>query len=179
MGGVEVITSYAEAATFLRKGVSSRVFEGRTSTDRLVYAAIGDKTGIQVVVKRQRKLNPSEEIQADFDNEQAVLGSAPFASHPNIIRAVAFLEDATYKMTVLEYIGGGDLLGFIRANAPITEARTFRFAKQILGLLSYIHGAGIYHGDVKPENILLRKPPRWGRIALDVFAVGLGVLQTL
>lgn len=124
---------------------------------RRIFAATTPENKV-VVVKAQRKEGPAPSALADFANEQRVLGDPVLSSHPNIIKAFGSFEDEHYKMIVVEYVAGGDLIKFIHKYSPVEESRTKRFAVHILSALRHLHFNGHFHGDVKAENILIRKP---------------------
>ena len=71
---------------------------------------------------------------------------------PGIIRALSF--DSNKGIVVLEYAEGGDLLTRIM-NSYISEDIVKKTIYQILKALVYIHGMGIIHNDIKPDNILI------------------------
>lgn len=77
------------------------------------------------------------------------------SSHPNVVTLHGVLEEHDYIFLVLQYCPGGDIFDFL------TDGRTFcgdekrikSIFLQILNALEACHQAGIYHRDVKPENI--------------------------
>lgn len=86
--------------------------------------------------------------------------------HPHIVRAMTLLLDFPIKETtiVMEYAPLGDLLDFINDvyNPPLpfkpkilNEKFTGYIFAQILSATEYIHRLGYFHGDIKPENILI------------------------
>lgn len=75
-------------------------------------------------------------------------------SHPNIIRAIGF--DEALSRLYLPYCPEGDLYGLIYRKGPLSEAVTRPLYRQMLLGLGYLHGSGLCHCDIKPENFLLR-----------------------
>lgn len=86
--------------------------------------------------------------------------------HPHIIRAFTLLLDFPVKETtiVMEYAPFGDLLDFINdvyntclpfKAKLLTENFTGYLFAQVLSATEYIHKLGYFHGDIKPENILI------------------------
>lgn len=55
----------------------------------------------------------------------------------------------------MEYVPGGDLGSLIPRRGRLPEADVNVMASQLLGALKYLHGMGITHRDVKPDNILI------------------------
>ena len=77
-----------------------------------------------------------------------------------------FLENSTAYL-VMEYIDGKTLKQYLEEKgAPLSEEETLRFIRPILNALQKIHGEGIIHRDISPENIMLAKD---GRVVLIDF----------
>ncbi len=75
--------------------------------------------------------------------------------HRNVVDIVDFgatAEGIPYMvMELLEGRPAGDLVDY----APRSIGETIRIAIQVLAGLQAVHGAGILHGDLKPDNIML------------------------
>lgn len=75
--------------------------------------------------------------------------------HPYIAKLYEVYEGKSHLYLVMEYIKGGDLFG------RVMNVKTFKIEeicfiiKQILVALEYLHQFGIFHRDVKLQNILL------------------------
>ena len=72
---------------------------------------------------------------------------------PQIVHALAF--DSDNSIVVLEYVEG-DALVFRVEKQAIREEVLKKTVYQILNALVYLHGMGIIHNDIKPDNILIR-----------------------
>ncbi|KAM0850947.1 hypothetical protein ACQ4PT_052731 [Festuca glaucescens] len=55
---------------------------------------------------------------------------------------------------VLEYAGGGELLKKI-SEGKFSEGVARGYFYQLINAVGYCHSRGVYHGDMKPENLLL------------------------
>jgi nucleotide-binding universal stress UspA family protein len=53
----------------------------------------------------------------------------------------------------MEFIEGKDLRSFIRSGRPLGLDRTLGILDQLCNIVKYMHGQGVYHLDLKPENI--------------------------
>ena len=65
-----------------------------------------------------------------------------------------FFETDTHILIVMEYVCG-DLLGFIRKRAKISEPTAKIIFKQIIKGLQFIHKKKIVHRDIKLDNVLI------------------------
>lgn len=89
------------------------------------------------------------EFLARFRREARV---AAALSHPNLIGVYDYAEGAERPYLVMEYVPGENLAERMSQNV---EVDCERLARELLGALAHIHGAGIVHRDVKPGNVLI------------------------
>ncbi|MGA0199221.1 MAG: serine/threonine protein kinase, partial [Prochlorotrichaceae cyanobacterium] len=60
---------------------------------------------------------------------------------------------------VQEYIAGENLLACLwRKKAPLPEPEALKYIQHIAAALTVVHGQDMVHRDLKPDNIMLRKP---------------------
>ena len=71
---------------------------------------------------------------------------------PQIVHTLS--SDSDNGIVVMEYAEGGDLVSRI-LKEPVSEDLMKKTVYQILKALVYIHGIGIIHNDIKPDNILI------------------------
>ncbi len=73
--------------------------------------------------------------------------------HPNIITYYhTEIVDGVVHL-VMEYCEGGTLLDKIY-NSDYTQIEAMEWCRKIANTMSYVHKQGIYHHDIKPDNIL-------------------------
>lgn len=60
---------------------------------------------------------------------------------------------------IMEYAGGGELLGVLQKKGNFTEQDARQILIQIINSIMYCHQRGIIHRDLKLENVLFRDPP--------------------
>jgi serine/threonine protein kinase len=80
-------------------------------------------------------------------------------SHPNVMRSFEFFEDNATGYIVLEFINGADLHDIV-ANQPdwLEPRQIIEIAARLSDGLAYLHRNGVVHGDIAPDNILMRGP---------------------
>ena len=74
-------------------------------------------------------------------------------SHRNIIEIIEY-DHSRSQFLVVPFAAGGDLISVVE-QGRIGEAVVKKTVFCILRALSYIHGLGIVHNDVKPDNIFI------------------------
>ncbi len=72
--------------------------------------------------------------------------------HPNIINIRGVTRNDRIFIIVMEYLSGGSLQG--RMAKPLTPENFTRIAKQICDAMCFAHNNRIYHGNLRPQNIL-------------------------
>lgn len=78
--------------------------------------------------------------------------------HPNIVRALRYLEANGTAYMVMEYSQGGSLADHLRQHGPkLAEPALMRIFLPILNGVHAVHQADMLHLDIKPENIYLRR----------------------
>ncbi|XP_023547589.1 CBL-interacting serine/threonine-protein kinase 1-like isoform X2 [Cucurbita pepo subsp. pepo] len=75
--------------------------------------------------------------------------------HPNIVRLHEVLASKSKIYMVLEYVNGGELFNRIASNGKLSEDRGRKIFQQLIDGVSYCHWKGVYHRDLKLENILV------------------------
>ena len=130
-------------------------------------------------------------------------------SHPGVVAFHQHFIHAKQLVLVMEYCAGGNLDSRIYAGGPISQNEVFRWAAVLCETLAFVHGKGMVHHDIKPANILfaadggiklgdfgvanrnagtrmylppemlLGEPVSKTDARVDVYALGLTLLETL
>lgn len=86
-------------------------------------------------------------------------------SHPNIVPIHAVEETERLVWFVMAFVPGESLGERLRARGALPPAEATRILRDVAWALSYAHGQGVIHRDVKPDNILLESGGRRALIA--------------
>lgn len=76
-------------------------------------------------------------------------------AHPNLARLLDSGEWAGRPYEVFEWVEGTDLDTYLRTRGPLDIPTACRLAAQVAAGLGALHAAGLVHGDVKPQNVLV------------------------
>ena len=83
-------------------------------------------------------------------------------NHVNIVKLYQCFLQRNQFYFVMELIQGGNLFEEILKKSQYTEKDACLYMKQVLNALSYLHNHGIFHRDVKPDNIMLCDNAQYG-----------------
>ncbi|KAL7235500.1 hypothetical protein ACSBR1_018906 [Camellia fascicularis] len=75
--------------------------------------------------------------------------------HPNVVRLHEVLASKTKIYMVLEYVTGGELFDRIASKGKLSESRGRKLFQQLIDGVNYCHNKGVYHRDLKLENVLV------------------------
>jgi len=125
------------------EGGMGAVYEAR-------HAVIGKRVAVKVLL---------EKFLTKSDFVARLLQEARLASsigHENIVDVTDFgTTDDGRSFVVMEFLDGEALSTLIMREAPLPVERSLRIARQVASALGAAHAKGIYHRDVKPENVYL------------------------
>ncbi|XP_043756110.1 uncharacterized serine/threonine-protein kinase SBK3 [Cervus elaphus] len=80
------------------------------------------------------------------------------SSHPGLLQTLAGpLETPRHFVFAQEYAPCGDLSGMLQERG-LPELLVKRVVAQLAGALDFLHGRGLVHADVKPDNVLVFDP---------------------
>lgn len=97
------------------------------------------------------RLVESPEFEERFEREAKAMA---LLNHPNIVGVYDYGRRGKIRYLTMEYVDGCDLRTLFRADA-IDESLAFSIIAQLCEALSFAHGKGVIHRDVKPANILV------------------------
>jgi calcium-dependent protein kinase len=119
-----------------------------------VYLVKHNITGAIRAIKVIDKNNEEEELtDEEILNEINILKKI---DHPNIVKLFEFYSNKSTYYLILEFCEGGNLYEFVDEN-KLSEFQVIYIMFQILSAMNYCHNMNILHGDLKPDNILIKK----------------------
>ena len=78
-------------------------------------------------------------------------------SHPNILRVLGYFEENNTGYIVLEYVAGADLQNIMEHHPEWLEPyQIIQIADLLCDGLRYLHLNGVVHGDIAPDNVIMR-----------------------
>lgn len=118
-----------------------------------VFTASDRKTGEQVAVKKiPKKFTDDAGFQREMD---ALLHVREAGGHPNICALRENFEEGRHYFLALDLITGGEMFDHLVKMGAYSEADASRLIREIASALAFLHGIGVVHGDMKPENLML------------------------
>ncbi len=121
-----------------------------------VYVAEHLLIGRKVAVKRlHAELTGDDKAVARFQREARAAGST---GHEHVVEVLDLgYGDDGAPFLVMEYLRGKSLAQLLDSEGQLAPARACKIVGQVLAALSAVHGCGVVHRDLKPDNILLTR----------------------
>jgi serine/threonine-protein kinase len=107
-----------------------------------------------------------EDLRARFLQETRTAASF---SHPNIVPVHAIEERDGILCFVMGYVEGETLAARVKRAGPLAPSDATKLLQECAWALSYAHGRGVVHRDVKPDNILIDRAS--GRAMITDFGI--------
>ena len=114
------------------------------------HTLIGKRVAVKVLLE---KFHTQSDLVARLLQEARLASSI---GHENIVDVTDFgTTDDGRSFVVMEFLDGESLAELAMREAPLPIERSLRIARQVASALGAAHAKGIFHRDVKPENIYL------------------------
>ncbi|KAJ1292498.1 hypothetical protein BS78_02G396000 [Paspalum vaginatum] len=109
----------------------------------------GDHVALKILDKKKvQKHRLVEQIRREICTMKLI-------QHPNVVRLYEVMGSKTRIYIVLEFVMGGDLHDTVATSGRLEEDEARRYFQQLINAVDYCHSRGVYHRDLKLENLLL------------------------
>ena len=122
-------------------------------TYRAIHTHLNQTVVLKTLNESLRQHPESAQFQQQFIAEAQRLSQC---QHSNIVKVIDFFEEAGQSFIAMDYIPGQTLAQIVETDRPLPEAQALHYIRQIASAVSTVHHSGLLHGDIKPENIILR-----------------------
>ncbi|OIS96794.1 PREDICTED: CBL-interacting serine/threonine-protein kinase 21 [Nicotiana attenuata] len=124
--------------------------EGTFAKVKLAINTInGEKVAIKIIDKHMIKQN---NLICQVKRE---IRTMKLLSHPNIVQIHEVIGTKTKIYIVMEYVPGGPLSDKMSYIKRLEEKEARKYFQQLIDAVGHCHRKGVYHRDIKPQNLLL------------------------
>ncbi|KAL3924966.1 MAG: hypothetical protein SGILL_000722, partial [Bacillariaceae sp.] len=117
-----------------------------------VYLGTDKKTGELVAVKKIPKRHTNDSgFQQEMNAFHQIRRNG---NHPNICGLRENFDEGDYFYLVMDLISGGEVFDRLIDQGAYSEADAARLVREVGSALAFLHGIGLVHGDLKPENLM-------------------------
>ena len=123
-----------------------------------VYLALNANTGEPLAVKQVALTAHSEDNDGDdklVDSIKYEIELLKDLDHDRIVSYLGFERTDKYFSIFLEYVPGGSVMRCLKRHGPFEENLIRFFMSQVLDGLVYLHERGVWHRDLKADNLLV------------------------
>jgi len=114
-----------------------------------------DLVAIKCLTKKSAICDADTSFAVDEKSEELAC-HALLGAHPHIVNLIHSFETEAHIYIVLEFCSRGDLYEAIRTGTgPLETEHVRQFMLQLVDAVDYIHMKGMFHRDIKPDNVLL------------------------
>src|SRR5207247_1268797 len=133
----------------------------------VVYAARDLELDEIVALKLLRAPSGSEDAAA-LDRFRHEVRITRRISHAHVVRTHDIGEAAGRRFITMEYVDGWSLAQLLERRGTLPLEATVVIGKQLCRALDVVHGQGVIHRDLKPQNILITRD---GDVKLTDFGI--------
>ncbi len=128
---------------------------------------------IRVIKVMKPQLVADAEMRTRFTHEARLAGNL---RHPNIAQVFDFaIEKDGQAFLVMEYVNGFTLQQVLSRWGPPSPAFTLDVIRQVLDALAYLHGKGVIHRDLSPDNVMIQQADQ-GHVTAKLIDLGIAKL---
>lgn len=134
------VNMYYKPGDLLGEGAFAKVYYG---TDK--------ETSEKVAIKKVDKDSYDED---DFVYLSREVRLAQILAHDTIVETRDIFDSKRWLYIVMEFMAGGELFDIIADKGHLSEQEASHVIRDLIRCVSELHGKGVCHCDIKPENIL-------------------------
>ena len=135
-----------------------------------VYLCRERNTGEACALKKiPKEFTEDAEFQREMD---ALLHIRAHGGHPNICMLRENFDEEDDYLLVLDLLDGGEMFDHLIKHGAYSEADASRLIRQVASALDFLHGIGVVHADLKPENVMLRKTSSGDAVIIKLIDFG-------
>jgi eukaryotic-like serine/threonine-protein kinase len=132
-----------------RYRIDSLVTQGGMAS---VFRGRDEHTGKPVAIKIPHAQYEMDVLFFDRFHREAAIGRK--LDHPGVVKVLPAEDDGRVCM-IMEWVEGRPLQKILDEEKKLSPERVERIAIRICDALAYIHGHGVIHRDLKPDNIMV------------------------
>ncbi|MFI6732735.1 protein kinase [Nonomuraea sp. NPDC050451] len=133
----------------------------------VVYRAYQERLDRVVALKVLSVDRVDQRTMRRFQRELQLTGR--LTGHPNVVTVFdTGITRSGKPYIAMDYFENGSLRDKVRKEGPLPVPDVLRAGVKLAGALAAVHEAGVLHGDIKPQNILIS---RYGELAIADFGV--------
>ncbi|MFM6246447.1 MAG: CHASE2 domain-containing protein [Dolichospermum sp.] len=140
-----------------RYQITNRLSAGGFGTTYLAQDTQRPRNPICVVKQMSPARRNPEYLQIAtrlFNNEASILET--LGKHQQIPQLLAFFQQNSEFYLIQEYIEGHTLTKELTPGERCTYVQVMNILNEVLGVLVFVHGYGVIHRDIKPDNLIRR-----------------------
>lgn len=118
----------------------------------VVYRAVDDGGNTVAFKILRSNIIDKEELRIRLVREAAALQKV---KHPAVAAMLDAETESDETFIVTELIEGPTLDSFVADHGPLPPSQLLHTAQRLAGALEAVHGAGVVHRDMKPNNVLM------------------------
>ncbi|KAK9069075.1 hypothetical protein SSX86_013191 [Deinandra increscens subsp. villosa] len=118
-----------------------------------VYHARDVNSGQSVAIKviNKHKISHKAHLMSNVKREIDIMRQL---RHPYIVKLYEVLATKTKIYFVMEFVKNGELFEKV-ARGRLSESQSRKYFQQLISAVGYCHSRGVYHRDLKLENLLI------------------------
>jgi len=123
-----------------------------------VYRAWDRRLFCEVAVKVIRPHRVTDDRAMEGFERETAIGSR--LTHPNVVRLLRWTPEPPRPYLVMEYVNAPTLGSHLAAEGAVSVPETCLLGIRMASALHHLHGHGVLHLDVKPDNVTMGDPPK-------------------